>query len=338
MPRIPKSVEDTQPTLTDKHVVSNDASPKKRGARPGVKNIKPQPTLTDDQAQAGSQEQQAASGPDPLNGRRPDGKFARGNPGGPGNPHARHCARMLQAFRNAISAEEMQRLFRVLYEKAAAGDVSAGKLVLSYHIGKPLPASNPDAIDRDEWNHYQQDSMALDEMKRVLSSLPTRVGNDIARTTLPIMTEAWTKDLATQLMKGCPVPKEVHERTEDGEEKPEVEAPIANGELNESDGIQPSTTGTSRSTNGHHNSRRPPTSTTKKPIANGDSSKRIGRKKMGKRFGTYTRKNLNGSRSDAPIPNEKLTGTTRNQQSITGHSTAAHESPPGRRSRYQSEI
>ena len=46
--------------------------------------------------------------------RTPDGRFAKNNPGGPGNPHARHCARMLALLRAAISDEEMVAIFRML--------------------------------------------------------------------------------------------------------------------------------------------------------------------------------------------------------------------------------
>src|SRR5882724_12828810 len=75
--------------------------------------------------------------------RTPDGRFAKDNPGGPGNPHARHCARMLALLRASISDEEMVAIFRKLVEKARAGDVSAAKLLMSYNLGKPAAAPNP---------------------------------------------------------------------------------------------------------------------------------------------------------------------------------------------------
>lgn len=141
--------------------------------------------------------------------RTPDGRYAKNNPGGPGNPHARHCARMLALLRTSISDEHMVAIIRKLVEKACAGDVSAAKLLLSYQLGKPAAAPNPDAIDRDEWEHYQRDAIHLQEVQQVLGSLPARVGNDIARTALPIMTQARTRELATQLRAGCPIPAEV---------------------------------------------------------------------------------------------------------------------------------
>jgi hypothetical protein len=161
-------------------------------------------------------------------GRGPDGRFAAGNRGGPGNPNARHCARMLDLFRTCISDEDMVHLYRVLYDKAMKGDVSAAKLVLAYKIGKPAPCPDPDAIDRDEWDHYQQDAIEPEKVRQVLGSLPTCVGNDIARTVLPIMTEARTRDLATQLHGGCPVSPEAQAPVMDAREKDKNAAPLPN--------------------------------------------------------------------------------------------------------------
>src|SRR5580698_7318705 len=161
-----------------------------------------QATMADQGPEAAPTEELKKAGKAASRGRTPGGQFAAGNAGGPGNPHARHCARMLQVFRDAITEDEILQICRMLFVKAVGGDVSAAKIILSYKIGKPLPAHHPDTIDRDEWDHYQQDAMNLDEMKTVLSGLPTRVGNDIARVSLPIMTAARTTELATKLREG----------------------------------------------------------------------------------------------------------------------------------------
>ena len=233
MQRKPRCIQErsSQSTVTGGQDVPTDAAEKKGRARRGVKNNTSQPGLSDRQSVAESSESQAAAAEGSVNGRRRDGRFALGNRGGPGNPHARHCARMLTLFRNAISDKQMVLLFQVLFEKAVGGDVGAAKLVLAYHIGKPPAAPDPDAIDRDEWEHHKQDALAPEEMKLVLSSLPTRVGNDIARTALPVMTDAWTKDLAAKLMDRCPNRPEGPGTSEDAVEIPAHEAPIANGEL-----------------------------------------------------------------------------------------------------------
>src|SRR5712675_2323312 len=136
-------------------ILRSDAMPR------AIQEKKPQPTLTKEKktpARRSSKDHDA---------------------GGPGNPHARHCARMLALFRSCISDEEMVALIRKLYEKAAAGDTSAAKIILNYKIGKPAPAPNPDQIDQDEWEHYQRDTINLEEMQKVLGSLPSKVGNDI---------------------------------------------------------------------------------------------------------------------------------------------------------------
>jgi hypothetical protein len=136
--------------------------------------------------------------------RDPQGHFLKGNSGGPGNPHARHCARMLEMFRNSITDEEMYGLCRVLYERAITGDMSALKMVWQYKLGKPLPAPHPDRIDRDEWDHFQKDAMTLDEMKKVLGQLPSRIGNAIVSAALPSIASTISHTLAQQLLQGLP--------------------------------------------------------------------------------------------------------------------------------------
>ncbi len=197
-----------------------------------TKSAQAQPTLTNNEAQPTAADARPAPEQVPPSGRDSQGKFAAGNRGGPGNPHARHCARMLEIFRNAISEEDFVRVVRRLLEKAEAGDTSAAKILVSYVIGKPLAAPHPDSIDRDEWDHYQKDAVQAPEMKLVLSSLPTHVGNDVARVALPIMTEARTHDLAKQLLKGCPGGKGVKTGARD-EENSESSDPLSNGDLSE---------------------------------------------------------------------------------------------------------
>ena len=179
----------------------------------------PQPTLTEEQQSEANQ-----SGPKE---RDTEGKFAKGNSGGPGNPHARACAKMLEIFRNTISEQEMVEICRMLYLKAVGGDISAAKIILSYKIGKPLPAPHPDSIDRDEWDHYQNDAIRDEEMKRVMSSLPTRAGNDIVGVSLPIMTAGRMNEFAAQLLDGLPSKKDEGARMQD-EQKTETGEPLAN--------------------------------------------------------------------------------------------------------------
>lgn len=177
---------------------------------------KPTPPPTSDVAQ-------------PSAGRAADGRFAAGNAGGPGNPHARHCARMLALLRVTISDEEMVAIIRALVDKARDGDVSAAKLIMSYKLGKPAPAPNPDEIDRDEWEHYQRDTIQLQDVQQVLGSLPSCVGNNLARTALPVMSQAGKQAIASQLAKNGPAARKVAKDNEVANEQAQEGAPIPIG-------------------------------------------------------------------------------------------------------------
>jgi hypothetical protein len=106
--------------------------------------------------------------------------------------------------------------------------VSAAKLILSYKLGKPAPAPNPDEIDRDEWEHYQRDTINLQEVQQVLGSLPSRVGNDIARTALPDVTQARQDALTSQLAETPPAERKVTKETEVTKRLARNDAPIPN--------------------------------------------------------------------------------------------------------------
>jgi hypothetical protein len=271
MPRKPRSVKD---------VNAPQESPE----------FEPQPTLT---------EEQAAASKAPPKDRNTQGQFVRGNPGGPGNPHARSCARMLEVFRNAVSEEDMLRIVNKMIEKAANGDACAAKLIVAYCIGKPLPGHHPDSIDRDEWDHYQKDAMNDKEMKLVMSALPTSVGNDIARVSLPIMTAARTHDLAMQLREGCPVP-ETPAPTETASGDANEEILHSESQRDECDGVE--TSGNDREEkaaplpNGKLDNETVEPSAKKEPLPNGVKNEE--RVQRSTRNASPSTTNLNGKKMD----------------------------------------
>src|SRR5262245_10009012 len=83
--------------------------------------------------------------------RNPDGTFAKGNSGGPGNPFARKSAEFRKAFLEGISAEQFSGLVQIVLTRACQGDSACLKILLQYLIGKPAPAVNPDSLDGHEW-------------------------------------------------------------------------------------------------------------------------------------------------------------------------------------------
>ncbi len=92
--------------------------------------------------------------PGPAPGTRSErdsrGRFAPGNKGGPGNPHARRCAALRQAMLEVVTAADLQAIMRELIERARLGEVAAARLVLAYAIGKPDRAVDPDTVDLHE--------------------------------------------------------------------------------------------------------------------------------------------------------------------------------------------
>ena len=91
----------------------------------------------------------------PTNGHEPNGRFARGNPGGPGNPFARRVAALRKVILNRLTEEDLLAITEALLAKAKQGSVSAAKLLLAYGIGKPASAPDPDRLDGQELAHFK---------------------------------------------------------------------------------------------------------------------------------------------------------------------------------------
>lgn len=77
-----------------------------------------------------------------ANGRRENGQFAPGHPGGPGNPHIARLAEYRKALNAALSPDMVKNVTRKLYRLAMAGDVQAAKVVLERALGKVKEAPN----------------------------------------------------------------------------------------------------------------------------------------------------------------------------------------------------
>lgn len=95
-------------------------------------------------------------------GRDAGGRFAAGNPGGPGNPYARRVAALRSALLDAVTADDVREMARALLDQAKAGDAAAARLLLSYTVGPPLDAAHPDRLDADEYDVQRGRPSALD--------------------------------------------------------------------------------------------------------------------------------------------------------------------------------
>src|SRR5215510_6145932 len=108
------------------------------------------------------------------NGHDARGRFAKGNKGGPGNPHARQVAALRSALLKIVTEDDIIEIAHVLLLKAKQGDLAAAKLLFSYTLGKPLEGADPDRVDQHEWDTLQANSIepaqASDALERL--SLP----------------------------------------------------------------------------------------------------------------------------------------------------------------------
>lgn len=73
----------------------------------------------------------------------PNGKFAKGNPGGPGNPHTQRIHEYNEAIREAVTQGDIGAIMKVMVRRAKRGDLFASKLLLDRCIGKARPMDLP---------------------------------------------------------------------------------------------------------------------------------------------------------------------------------------------------
>jgi hypothetical protein len=120
-----------------------------------------------------------------ANGRDQRGRFAKGNPGGPGNPFARRTALLRRVLSMAVTEEDIEAVAKRLLEQAKAGDVAAARLLLSYAIGQPTEAVDPDTLDQQEWAIFRQVPVPAPEVERLLHDVPVDFACDLARALTP---------------------------------------------------------------------------------------------------------------------------------------------------------
>lgn len=86
--------------------------------------------------------------------REQNGRFAKGNGGGPGRPKKVREEEWLAILTKTVKTEDLEKVFASGLSRAMAGDVQWAKLLLAYGIGLPIqrtevsgPEGGPLAID-----------------------------------------------------------------------------------------------------------------------------------------------------------------------------------------------
>lgn len=79
--------------------------------------------------------------------REPDGKFAVGNPGGPGRPKGRRESELRQAASEALTPVVVKSVLRKVAVKALEGNLHAARIVLERALGRPEEAATAQPLD-----------------------------------------------------------------------------------------------------------------------------------------------------------------------------------------------
>jgi hypothetical protein len=137
----------------------------------------------------------AAPAPGGSDRRDAGGRFTTGNPGGPGNPFARHVAQLRSIMLNAVTADDLRAIIGKLLERAKAGDVAAAKLLLAYVLGKPAPAVNPDTLDWEELAQRLRCPPLTEVLQKILGHLRPDMLVELDR----VMTMAQRRQLAQRI-------------------------------------------------------------------------------------------------------------------------------------------
>jgi hypothetical protein len=124
-------------------------------------------------------------------GRDERGRFAKGNLGGPGNPHARRVAQFRRALWNAVTDDDIEAIVRRQIEKAREGDSTAAKLVLAYTVGKPVPTVDADTLDQQEWEILKNTPVPMDEFEQPLTGMPKSLACDLNRIAIPCLRQQY---------------------------------------------------------------------------------------------------------------------------------------------------
>lgn len=91
-------------------------------------------------------------------GRTAGGRFAKGNPGGPGNPNARQTAQLRALIAECATPDELRAILTRLLSMARAGDMAAIREVLDRVGGKPSQTELIERVERLEHALLQGDN------------------------------------------------------------------------------------------------------------------------------------------------------------------------------------
>jgi hypothetical protein len=139
-----------------------------------------------------------------TNDRATSGRFAVGNPGGPGNPLARQTAALRAALVNGVTERDIQDILDILLLNAKGGHLPTIKFLFAYVIGKPKPVVEPDTLDLQEMQMLQQSALPPAALETLCDQLPLDFQVQLARFS---QTENAAVAAQTALDNAAPLPQ-----------------------------------------------------------------------------------------------------------------------------------
>ena len=112
-----------------------------------------------------------------------NGLFAKNNRGGPSNPFARQTAALRAALVNAVTERDIQDILDILLLNAKAGHLPTIKFLFAYVLGKPKPVVEPDLLDLQEMQMFQQSAQPPEALETLCDQLPLDLQVQLTRFT-----------------------------------------------------------------------------------------------------------------------------------------------------------
>jgi hypothetical protein len=131
----------------------------------------------------------------------------------PGNPFARHVAKLRAALVNSVSEADIQQVADDLRIQSKLGNMKALKLLFLYVLGKPPQPVNPDTLDIEEWKQvFQPIPKIMKEMPEAMMSLPVETASRMVQATQPHMEKAVVEVLSLPQEQFSELAREATER------------------------------------------------------------------------------------------------------------------------------
>lgn len=123
--------------------------------------------------------------------RKPNGFFAKGNKGGPGNALGKKVNDYRKAILDAVDAKDVVKVFRALMVKAQQGDVAAASLVLDRLMGKATQTLNVQGGASQTINVLAllSDPAMLARANELAQAVALQDSQDNADTTVPLCSD-----------------------------------------------------------------------------------------------------------------------------------------------------